>query len=170
MMARKSVPYVMRGAPRVTRKQPTVLDDPDPRVAPLGPQPPITLQTVRRVTGAARTALSAVDHLARRWASGEGASGERGGMHPLETIRLLHDGAVLGAGPVGVPADIALFDECYRQADGYQQGVISIWYGNNWTVDIKAARLGVSRATLYRVWSDTLSSFRGWLKAHGLEI
>lgn len=169
-MPRKSYPYVMRGAPTVTRKQPTVLDGPDPRVTPLAPSRPITLDTVKKLAPTSDSKLDEVDYLARRWASGEGAVDDRRGMHPLETIRLLHDGAVMGGGPIGVPPDIELFDECFRQAAGNHKAVIRVWYGNNWTVEAKAKRLGVSRATLYREWGRTLSHFQGWLRAHGLDI
>jgi hypothetical protein len=169
---RESFPYVMRGGPRKIPKRKTVLDDPDPRIAPLVPRR-VTLAAVKKISNArgADTRLEDVDALARRWARGEGArGGPSGSRHPLETIQLLHDGAVLGGIGAGVPEDIRIFDDCFHHAGDHHQAIIRIWYGNHWAVETKAKRLGISRASLYREWGRTLSHFHGWLRAHGLEI
>lgn len=113
------------------------------------------------------TYLEAVDRLAVKWAQEEHP---RPRMHPLEAIRLLHDGAILGGGPIATPDDIRLFDECYRAASQFDQAIVSVWYRNNMPVQLKAERVGISRAQLYNEWKRTLSYFRGWLRSKGLEV
>ena len=112
--------------------------------------------------------LEGIDRLAARWAAGERSGGKT--LHPLEAIRLLHDGAVLGGGSIPTPDDILKFDECYLQSSAKDQGVISVWYKSGGSAEQKAKRLGISRATLYVEWKRTLSYFRGWLRAHGIDI
>jgi hypothetical protein len=111
--------------------------------------------------------LEDVDKLAGRWACGER---DRGSMHPLEAIRLLHDGAILGGGHIPTPEDVLKFDECYVQSSTKDRSLISVWYQTGGSSEQKAKRLGISRATLYVEWKRTLSYFRGWLRAHGLDI
>ena len=112
-------------------------------------------------------ALESIDRLATRWAAGER---QNGSLHPLEAIRLLHDGAVLGGGAIPTPEDIMKFDECYMRSPKREQAVVSVWYKSGGSAEQKAKRLGISRATLYVEWKRTLSYFRGWLKANGLDI
>lgn len=112
--------------------------------------------------------LEGIDQLAQRWSCGER---EPQAMHPLEAIRLLHDGAVLGgSGPIPTPDDLLKFDECFLQSSQREKSVINIWYTTSGSADQKAKRLGISRASLYVEWKRTLSYFRGWLRAHGLDI
>jgi hypothetical protein len=111
--------------------------------------------------------LVKVDGLAARWACGERPAGT---LHPLEAIRLLHDGAVLGGGPIPTSEDLLKFDECYVQSSQQDRAVISVWYKTGGSADQKAKRLGISRATLYVEWKRTLSYFRGWLRAHAIDI
>lgn len=111
--------------------------------------------------------LLPVNSLAVRWASGERPHGS---LHPLEAIRLLHDGAVLGGGSIPTPDDLLKFDECFMQSSPRDRSVISVWYKTGGSSDQKARRLGISRATLYVEWKRTLSYFRGWLRAHGIDI
>jgi hypothetical protein len=111
--------------------------------------------------------LEPVNRLAMRWASGERP---RGSLHPLEAIRLLHDGAVLGGGQIPTPEDIMKFDECFMGSCSQDKAVISVWYKSGGTAEQKAKRLGISRAGLYIEWGRTLSYFRGWLRAHGIDI
>lgn len=111
--------------------------------------------------------LEDVDKLAGRWASGERPSGS---LHPLEAIRMLHDGAVLGGGQIPTPEDVLKFDECYVQSSPKDRSVIAVWYQTGGSSEQKAKRLGISRATLYVEWKRTLSYFRGWLRAHGVDI
>jgi hypothetical protein len=111
--------------------------------------------------------LENVDRLAMRWAAGER---EHRSLHPLEAIRLLHDGAVLGGGPIPTPDDLVLFDRCLNMCSARERLVIQVWYCTWATAEQKAKQLGVSRATLYNEWKSTLSYFRGWLRGHGLDI
>lgn len=111
--------------------------------------------------------LETVNRLAVRWASGERSVGAT--LHPLEAIRLLHDGAILGGGPIPTPDDIMKFDECFMQSSGQDKAVINVWYCTGGSAEQKAARLGIGRASLYIEWGRTLSYFRGWLRAHGID-
>lgn len=111
--------------------------------------------------------LEPVDRLAGRWASGDRPTGS---LHPLEAIRLLHDGAVLGGGHIPTPDDVLKFDECYMQSSVRDRSLITVWYTTGGSSEQKAKRLGISRATLYVEWKRTLSYFRGWLSAHGIDI
>jgi hypothetical protein len=112
--------------------------------------------------------LEDVDKLAGRWASGDRSSGAT--LHPLEAIRLLHDGAVLGGGQIPTPEDVLKFDECYMQSSSKDRSLIAVWYQTGGSSEQKARRLGISRSTLYVEWKRTLSYFRGWLRAHGIDI
>jgi hypothetical protein len=111
--------------------------------------------------------LEPVDALAIRWARGERP---RQALHPLEAIRLLHDGATLGGGPIPTPEDIMKFDECFVQASAQDKAIIHVWYRVGGSVQQRADRLRISRGTLYIEWGRTLSYFRGWLRAHSLDI
>lgn len=111
--------------------------------------------------------LESVNRLAVRWSAGERPGGS---LHPLEAIRLLHDGAVLGGGPIATPEDIMKFDECFIGSCSQDRAIIRVWYMSGGSADQKARRLGISRATLYTEWGRTLSYFRGWLRAHGIDI
>jgi hypothetical protein len=111
--------------------------------------------------------LIGVDRLATRWAKDEQGTRK---LHPLEAIRLLHDGAVLGGGPIPTPADIIKFDDCHRQSPPHDRAVIHIWYRTHAVAQVKADRLGVSRASLYIEWKNSLAYYRGWLRANGLDI
>jgi hypothetical protein len=111
--------------------------------------------------------LEAVDRLAIRWASGERPTQA---LHPLEAIRLLHDGATLGGGPIPTPDDIMKFDECFMASPQRHRALITVWYRSSGSAKQKAAKLGVSRASLYIEWGHTLSYFRGWLRGAGIDI
>lgn len=111
--------------------------------------------------------LESVDRLAGRWALGER---EHRSLHPLEAIRLLHDGAVLGGGPIPTPDDVLLFERCLHECASRERLVIQLWYCTYATAEHKAKQIGVSRATLYVEWKNALSYVRGWLRGQGLDI
>ena len=111
--------------------------------------------------------LESVDRLAVRWASGDRSSGS---LHPLEAIRLMRDGATFGGGKIPTPEDIMKFDQCFIGSSGRDKAIISVWYRTGGSADQKAKRLGISRASLYIEWGRTLSYFRGWLRAHAIDI
>ena len=119
-------------------------------------------------SGAARLdpQLAPIDRLASRWACGDR---EHGSLHPLEAIRLLHDGAVLGGGPIPSSIDLLKFDECFIASAPRDQAIIVVWYRSGGSSEQKAKRLGISRASLYIEWGRTLCYFRGWLRAHGID-
>jgi hypothetical protein len=111
--------------------------------------------------------LENVDRLASRWAAAERTSTP---LHPLEAIRLLHDGAVLGGGPIPTADDILAFDRCLHQAPDRDKAVINLWYTTSGSAEQKAKRIGISRAQFYTEWGRTLSYFRGWLRAHAIDV
>ena len=106
--------------------------------------------------------LIPTDGLLRRWGRAL-VENERGGMHPLERIRLMHDGAVLS----GVREDGQWFDivdvEVSRAPETVRR-VIKAWYGNRGSSAVKASRLGMSRAQLYVEWRGALRYMQGVLR------
>lgn len=114
------------------------------------------------------TALRKVDDLADRWAKYGDDRGKR--MHPLEAIQLMHDGAILGGGHIPMPDDIAAFDACFSAAPDRDRAVITVWYEQAGSAKQKAKRLGISRSQIYVELKVTLSHFRGWVRAKGIDI
>lgn len=132
----------------------------------VGGSDPAAIRRIARAT-ALDPRLEPTDRLAIRWAAGERPGGA---LHPLEAIRLLHDGAVLGGGVIPTPHDIMKFDQCFVESGPQDRAIISTWYKSGGSAEQKARRLGISRATFYTEWGRALSYFRGWLRAHGLDI
>ncbi len=110
--------------------------------------------------------LQKTDQLADRWAKSDRPTGS---LHPLEAIRLMHDGAVLG-GFGGLPADVATFDEVYCTSPVEVKAFVSMWYKDAAPVYLKANRLNVSRATLYNELKGHLNYLRGRLHAKGIDV
>jgi hypothetical protein len=113
--------------------------------------------------------LQPVNQLLDAWAR-DAREGQGGGMHPLERLRLLHDGAVLGGERLSNDEILILVDRVYLDSPPRTKALIDAWYKSNSPVQTKAYRLGISRTTIYRHWNITLSYFRGALRARGLMI
>jgi hypothetical protein len=111
--------------------------------------------------------LIGINNVAERWAK---ADRQRPQLHPLEAMRLMHDGAVLGGGPRGIADDVAAFDEVYSKAPKATQQTIKVWYCNGLPVNLKAERLRVSRATLYARWREALRFMHGGLWVKGFRV
>ena len=91
-------------------------------------------------------------------------------LHPLELMRLLHDGAVLG-GVLGVmPDDQVAFDQVRATAPTRERVTMDDWYTSGGSAAQKAKRRGVARATLYLHWKSALGYFRGRLHEKGLRL
>jgi hypothetical protein len=91
-------------------------------------------------------------------------------LHPLELMRLLHDGAVLG-GLIGeMPDDQVAFDQVRATAPRRERGTMDDWYQMGGSAAQKAKRRGVSRATLYLHWKSALGYFRGRLYEKGVKV
>jgi hypothetical protein len=112
--------------------------------------------------------LAGTDGLADRWSK---FRDEAKGLHPLEAIRLMHDGAVLG-GYSGMPDDVAAFDEIYSHPETPKvtRAFILMWYTDPAPVYVKANRLGVSRSTLYADLKGHLQYMRGRLHAKNIMV
>lgn len=111
--------------------------------------------------------LAPIDSLADRWSRIDRVTGS---LHPLEAIRLLHDGAVLGGGDAPLPHDIELFDQVYCAAPIVERKFIDVWYKERSPVTAKANRLGISRTSIYTKWREVLQYYRGQLHARGLRV
>ena len=114
--------------------------------------------------------LRATDELAIRYYRLRGRYGNGGGMHPLEKIRLLHDGAVFGGGEIPLPQDVMLFDEVYSKATKFTKLFMDSWYASNDPAEVKARRLGISRSSFYSEWKAQLWYFNGALTTKGLTL
>jgi hypothetical protein len=112
--------------------------------------------------------LIPTDRLLKTWAAGEG-KGARSPMHPLERIRLLHDGAVLG-GAAPLPKEVEICDLVVRTSPDRERLFIVTWYRDGSPVYLKAARLGMHRSTMYTELGKTLSFIRGRLHGHGVKV
>ena len=111
--------------------------------------------------------IKPIDNLAVRYYQ---FSHDRAPMHPLERLRLLHDGAVLGGAPLDMPNDLLAFDQIFARAPQFTKAVMDVWYKSPAPANVKASRLHISRAALYMHWKSSLWYFRGGLHARGLTI
>lgn len=111
--------------------------------------------------------LKGIDQLAVRYYRGQFQGSKR---HPLETIRLMHDGAVLGGAPKTMGDDELAFDQIRATAPKRERLTLDCWYTTSGSAAQKAQRLHVSRATLYLHWKAALGYFRGRLHEKGIQI
>lgn len=113
--------------------------------------------------------LIGTDALLRRWAQDE-IVGQRSGLHPLEAIRLLHDGAVLGGSDAPIPAEIGILDEIIRTGPADTRAFVDVWYRDRAPVYLKAQRLGIARSTIYEKHKQHLQYIRGRLHGRGVKV
>jgi hypothetical protein len=113
--------------------------------------------------------LQPVDQLLDAWAR-DARQGQGGGMHPLERLRLLHDGVVLGGEQLSNDEILILVDRVYLDSPPRTKALLDVWYKSSSPAQVKAHRLGISRAALYTHWRATLWFFRGALRSRGLCI
>jgi hypothetical protein len=111
--------------------------------------------------------LQGIDELAARYYRGQFDGGQR---HPLETIRLMHDGAVLGGAPEKMADDELAFDKVRATAPQRERLTLDCWYLTSGSAKQKAQRLSISRATLYLHWKAALGYFRGRLHEKGILV
>ena len=114
--------------------------------------------------------LVPVDQLLDAWARDAREGGQGGGMHPLERLRLIHDGAVLGAAQLSNDEIMILVDRAYLDSPPRTKALLSAWYKSSAPAQVKAHRLGISRAALYTHWRAALWYLRGALRTKGLTI
>jgi hypothetical protein len=114
------------------------------------------------------TELIATHCLIKRWAYGERERGHT--LHPLEAIRLLHDGAVFGGSDAPEPAEIEICAQVIKTSPESTQYFIKLWYQDGSPVHIKAARLGIHRSTIYIELKGHLQYIRGRLHGRGVMV
>lgn len=113
--------------------------------------------------------LIETDNLLKRWAAGERMGGG-GGLHPLEAIRLLHDGAVLGGSDAPTSEEIMILDEIISTGPKETKAFLDVWYRNGSPVYLKAQRLGISRTVIYTKHKEQLQYIRGRLHGRGVSV
>jgi hypothetical protein len=113
--------------------------------------------------------LVATDQLLDAWAR-DARRGTGGGMHPLERLRLIHDGVILGPPEMSNDDILMIVDRAYLECPEKTRALISIWYKSNAPAQVKAHRLGISRAALYSHWRAALWFLRGLLRGRGLSV
>lgn len=113
------------------------------------------------------TELQGIDQLAIRYYRGHFGGGR---LHPLEAMRLMHDGAVLGSTPQAMADDELAFDQVRATAPARERLTLDCWYMTGGSAAQKAKRLSVSRATLYLHWKAALGYFRGRLHEKGIQL
>lgn len=113
--------------------------------------------------------LIGTDNLLKRWAAGERLGGGRG-LHPLEAIRLLHDGAVLGGSDAPTAEEIMILDEIISTGPKDTKALLELWYRDSSPVNLKAQRLRISRTVLYTRYKEHLQYIRGRLHGRGVKV
>lgn len=112
--------------------------------------------------------LAGVDRVGKRWARSDAA---RAQLHPIERMRLLHEGQVMGGSTfVGLPQDVAAWIDAHMAAPQEIKAVLTVWYCGPAPVYLKAQRCGCSRATLYRRWEKSLEHMRDEMKKAGHSV
>lgn len=127
--------------------------------------------TMSRTRGAPSmdVVLIPTHRLCEQWACNEGDN-ERSPMHPLERMRLLHDGAVLGGGDVPQPVEVKILAEIISKAPTDVHAFVRMWYCDHSPVYIKADRLGISRTTIYAELKGHLQYLRGRLHERRVKV
>jgi hypothetical protein len=114
--------------------------------------------------------LLKTDELLDRWGRDGWDSGPgRPSMHPLEVMRLLHDGETLG-GVVASDEVMIVIDQAVCRAPARYKAMAHVWYRTNGTAEVKAKRLAISRASLYMEWRAALEYFRGEFRTKRLAV
>lgn len=112
--------------------------------------------------------LIKTDALLDIWAR-DGRVGDGGGIHPLEVMRLLHEGQILGE-TLSNDEVMIIMDQNFMRSPPRVKSFFTVWYKQGGSSDQKAKRLGMSRASLYIELKLNLAFFRGGLRASGLDV
>jgi hypothetical protein len=109
-----------------------------------------------------------MDIWGREWRS-EGGGG--GGMHPLERMRLPMEGYDLAPEHIENGTIMVMVDKTVLAAPASTKRLLHLWYREyRLPSDVRASRLGISRATLYIEWKASLHCMRGALRTKGLQV
>jgi hypothetical protein len=121
------------------------------------------------MTVALSSELVPTDNLLDAWAR-DRWQGLGGGLHPLEVMRLLHEGVALGEEKLSTDDILIIVDQAYLRSPPKTKALVSVWYQDRGAVVTKAKRLGISRSALYTEWRATLHYFRGVFRTKGLKV
>jgi len=113
--------------------------------------------------------LFETDQLLRRWGGENRRYINSGGIHPLERIRLLRDGAVFSA-PAPEPGEYEIIDQILATSPDDTRAFIIFWYEPSRTVIQKANVMNRSRAQAYNELKNHLSYMKGRLNARGVWV
>lgn len=114
--------------------------------------------------------LETTDRLCDIWSrDGNYLPADGQGMHPLEVMRLLNEGEVLG-GKLSDDEVMIVLDQSIIRAPARYKSTITVWYRHRGPAEVKAKRLGVSRSALYVEWRVALTYLRATLRAKGLAV
>jgi hypothetical protein len=114
--------------------------------------------------------LVATDKLLDAWARDGRRGTGGGGMHPLERLRLLHDGVVLGPPDMSNDEVMIIVDRAVLDSPERTRLLLATWYKSNSPSQVKARRLGISRSALYTHWRAALWYIRGLLRGRGISV
>jgi hypothetical protein len=112
--------------------------------------------------------LTATDALLDAW-SRDGKFGIGGGMHPLEVMRLLHEGEALSP-QLSNDEVMIIVDQTVLRSPPRVKAFVTNWYKSNAPAQVKAHRLGISRSALYVEWKAVLWFMRGCFRSKGISV
>lgn len=112
--------------------------------------------------------LQATDEVIDRWRRQTRDSNPMA-RSPLAVMVDQAEGAALPGGDEWLGDDVIAMDRVYAKSPPRVRAFVSTWYGPG-TSEVKAARLGISRAAIYIEWKATLWFIRGMLLAFGVRV
>lgn len=114
--------------------------------------------------------LETVDRLCDIWSKDGYYTGTgEAGLHPLEVMRLLSDGEVLG-GKLSDDQVMIAVDQSILKSPPRIRSVLTVWYKHPGPAEVKAKRLSISRRALYTEWKMALVHLRATLRERGLAV
>jgi hypothetical protein len=113
--------------------------------------------------------LEATDRLLDIWSMDRYEGGERRGLHPLEVMRLLHDDELPGE-KISNDEVMIIVDQAVLRAPRRVRATVEAWYRGSGPAEVKAKRLGISRAALYSEWKMSVAYMRATFRSKGLAV
>jgi len=123
------------------------------------------------MTGDLDPSLVPTDSLLDIWSrEGRASIPGQGGLHPLEAMKLMHEGQVLGPEQLSPDAVMIIVDQTVIRSPVEVKAFINEWYKSRAPSHVKAARLGLSRTGLYTKRTAYLWFMRGKFSEKGLRV
>lgn len=122
------------------------------------------------MAGELEPALVPTDSLLDIWSRDDLRGIGQGGLHPLEAMKLMHEGQVLGPEQLSNDAVMIIVDQTVIQSPAEVKAFLKEWYKSRAPSHVKAARLGISRASLYTKRTAYLWYMRGRFHDQGLSV